>query len=373
MGLLERASNLCLILQNNTKQTEHLQKNIKKNFHVSGLLKKTVSLIDKGMLYTASSLFWQIKKGLPSSKSVINATILKHFKQEDISQSEDITYPYFLFKEIKEILRLEKASLFLFNRLKASYSPWAFCGLGQKDIEKIYFTSSAEPMFDGLQSGKSYLVLEDHTACSYLNDRSLAPLLIAPFIQNEKLLAFLLIFNCSKNKYDIGKLSEQIDSICYLTAPLIQQKREKMLGSFSYQFPCNGKSQKGVVMMLYQECKTDNIPLFLMVTSFEKIMDNITSQNEYINPGSLHEDLVLLINSLLKGIGMAFPFSKQRIIIFFKGYHSLTPQLLLHQIFLQIKRIYHSFSTAWEIHLPEKPEAIVEEDKDFYTILQEYL
>jgi len=382
MGLLKRAASLCFILQQGVNSSDHyaakdsVADQLSEIIASEGLLKKTISLINQGFVYTQRSLFWPLKKqqpDIPSSLAKEHKPALDQFDKNAEDSTEGLTYPYFLFNKIKQALNLYDAGLFLFNRLKDCYMPWVFSGIAVKNIDQMMLTAPSSEIITKLASGFPYVAEEDSPFFFPIIDHSLSPLLVAPFIYNEKLIALLIIFNADKNIYDLEKLIDLLDGICRITAPQLFSEREKMLSCYTYLDPEKWKNQESSILSLYQECKSEGVALFLMITSFKNILKTIKARNEFINSQCFFEDILLLINSLINGIGLAYHVQDKKIIIFFKGYNSLDPRLLLHQIFIQIKKLYGAFAEDWQINLPQKPDVLLEEEKNLDSILKEYL
>ncbi|MBN1799197.1 MAG: hypothetical protein JW822_11520 [Spirochaetales bacterium] len=381
MGLLKRAASLCFILQQTVDHSDQNQKKLLSEqlseiITSQGLLKKTISLVKSGFVYTQRSLFWPLKKQKPQPASPLAEEYRAKIDQFDDDAQDNIkgiAYVYSLFEKIKKLLNLYDAALFMFNRLKNCYMPWALSGLAVKNPDQLMLTEPSPEISEKLASGVPYIAEVDSPLFFSTMDRSLAPLLVAPFIHAEKLVALLIIFNADKNIYDLQALTALLNGICRIAAPRLFKQRETKLSTLTYLDPLKWENRKSSILSLYQECKSENVALFLMITSLKNTLKTIKAKNEYITSQCFFADILLLINSLLSGIGLAYRIHDEKITIFFKGYNTLDPRLLLHQIFTQIKELYGVLAQDWRINLPEKPDVLLEEEKNIDNILKEYL
>jgi hypothetical protein len=382
MGLLKRAASLCFIVQqtvenpNQYKLKKSGAEQSSQSIKSEGLLKKTLSLLNDGFFYTKESPFWKLKNQQQHTPRPLHKDYKAELDQfrESIEQIDvGITYPYYLFEKIKKTLNLYDAALFLLNRFHNCYMPWVLSGAAVRNHDHMLLTDPSPELTAILGPGLPYIAEENSPFYFPPIDHSLSPLLVAPFIYNEKLIALLIIFNADKNIYDLGKLTDFLGHICRLTAPNIFAQREKILSNYTHLDSEKWRNKKSSILSLYQECKSEGVALFLMVTSLKNMLKIIKEKNNFINSQCFFEDILFLMNSLLNGIGLAYQVKEKKIIIFYKGYHSLDPRLLLHQIFLQIKNLYGVLAEDWPISIPDKPEILEEEEKNIENILEDYL
>ncbi len=334
-----------------------------------GLLHKTLSTLKNSIIRTRASLFWQI----PQIRGAHTEHIPDRVKQKLASCAGGIISPYLFFNLVREYLGLVGAALFLFDRLQNTYRPWAWFGISADLAGKMSITTPAPEIGDRLSAGKPFVLKAGSPGTIIPEQERFAPLLLAPIIYHTNLIALFVIFNAGQKSYDRPRLTNFLAAACRFAAPLLYHEREQVLSAFASPLPLHWRDRRRTIAVLYGECKQERLPLYVLVTTAKTLTENIKSRLESVDPDCFYADLLLLVNSLLSGLGAAYPHGDQKIVIFFKGYDSLDPELLLHQIFLQIKSIYGNVSAEWKLRLPEKPTALFEEERDFQNVLSDYL
>jgi hypothetical protein len=363
MGLLKRAASIGLVLRQSAPGSVPTK--------AQGLLYKTISALKNGTIHTHASLFWRITP--IEDEGVDTEQIPEQVKQELAGCAGGIISPYLFFNRVREHLGLAHAALFLLDRLQNTYRPWAWFGISADAAAGMSLAAPGPEVFHRLSGGRPFVLPADSPYKIIPEQEELSPCMLAPVIYRQNLIALFVVFNAEEKAYDIPRLTEFLAAACRFASPLLYEQRERLLSAYASPLPLHWQDRGRTIAVLYGECRRERLPLYVLVITAKSLTENIRSGLGCVDPDCFYADLLLLVNSLLCGLGAAYPHGDRNIVIFFKGYNSLDPDLLLHQIFSQIKSLYDKVSAGWKLRLPEKPTTLFEEEKDLQNVLSDYL
>jgi hypothetical protein len=361
MGLLKRAASICFILQ----QSSSLQE-IPHSQHDHGLLYKTLLLIKDSGINFRVPLFWRVEERPETNAESPSEPGLEKLEQKLSSSAKGIIAPYIVFKQLTAYLGVKAAALFLFSRLRNGYFPWIYSGVSPEEISGVCCTAPTPELLDRLSAGEPITGEAGLLPVLFENQERLPPFLAGPVVYRQNLVALFIVF------YADRKIGSSLNAVCRTAARHLYREREALLSTFNHLSADRWRNRRRAVETFYRECRAERIPLYVLVSSFKKLSRSIQSRFETTDPDCFIDDQLLLINSLLHGIGIAYEYNDQKIVIFFKAYNSLDPGLLLHQIFAQVKRLYGEAADEWKLHLPEKPSIVFEDERDLPAVLADY-
>lgn len=264
------------------------------------------------------------------------------------SLPQGIELPAAVFSQMVESLSLSKAAILLYDPLRLVYAPWASVGYDETTLHRLRIPLGANASFNSISNATPAVISGREDLDPYLPYFSsrefsqLATILLVPFIHEEKLIGVLLVSESQGPLAGTKDLIRILSAAAGQAAPMIHSAREEKLRSLLSSPTADGDPGGRELDGFLERARSDGRKVLLLSFSLSGLLEAVTVRVSHIDSFRLREDLRLILDGFLSGLGKAFPLPASAdlwLLAITDGKKTDVP-LLLHQLAAHLERIF---------------------------------
>ncbi len=287
-------------------------------------------------------------------KTALSGGAAEHSEDQEliyeVSRLKDgLEAPAELFSQLQAHLQLTAAALLLYDPLRMVYAPWASCGYDQTTQHRLRIPTGLNEEFDRVAQGEMLALDEAQQLARFrgcFSSRSFSrirELILVPFIAYEKLLAVLLVTSMARPYREVRGL---LAVVAERAAPLLYRAREEKLQLLRREPPGTPSALVEDVRSFATTCQNSGRRLILIRLSFQPALSLLERRFPAVDSFRLREDLGAVVSSLSQEIGSVYRFDRTHLLLLVHGMAQADPELLLHQISMVVRGLFHELSSA---------------------------